>query len=80
MHIGHNYRFLYTIQQNNTTYKLSYTTEERDLDIWSLIISVGRLSVHRQQKAVKYEYEYIHRQFRDVDKANTWTRTTVSCW
>jgi len=30
MHVGHDYRFLYTIQQNNSTYKLSAATEEKE--------------------------------------------------
>ena len=44
MHIGHNYRFVYTIQQKNTTYKLSDTAQERDLGV----LVINNLNVSTQ--------------------------------
>ena len=67
MHIGHNYRFLYTIQQNNTMYRLSDTAEERDLGI----VVTDNLSVLTQcvvaaKKAMKV-LGMIRRQFKDMN-------------
>jgi len=68
MHVGHDYRFLYTIQQNNSTYKLSAATEERDLGI----VVTDNLGVSTQcaeaaKRAMKV-LSMIRRQFKDMDK------------
>ena len=68
MHVGHDYRFLYTIQQNNSTYKLSAVTEERDLGI----VVTDNLGVSTQcaeaaKRAMKV-LSMIRLQFKDMDR------------
>jgi len=68
MHVGHDYRFLYTIQKNNSTHNLSATTEERDLGI----VVTDNLEVSTQcteaaKRAMKV-LRMIRRQFKDMDK------------
>jgi len=66
MHIGHT--FLYTIQQNNTTYRLSDTAEERDLGIFVTDnLSVSTQCAEAAKKAMKV-LGMIRRQFKDMDK------------
>ena len=73
MHVGHDYRFLYTIQQNNSTctYKLSATTEERDLGIVvtdNLGVSTQCAEAAKRLKRAMKVLSMIRRQFKDMDK------------
>jgi len=68
MHVGHDYRFLYAIQQNNSKYNLSATTEERDLGI----VVTDNLGVSTQcaeaAKRATKALSIIRRQLKDMDK------------
>lgn len=67
MHVGHDYRFLYTIQQNNPIYILSATTEERDLGILVTDnLDVSTQCAEAAKRAVKV-LSMIRRQFKDMD-------------
>jgi len=68
MHIGHNYRFLYALQQNDITHHLSETVEERDLGVLvtdNLSISTQRAEAAK--KAMKV-LSMVRQHFKDMDK------------
>jgi len=68
MHIGHNYRFLYVLQQNDITHHLSETVEERDLGVL-VTDNQGVLTqcAEAAKKAMKV-LSMVCRHFKDMDK------------
>jgi len=65
MHIGHNYRFLYALQQNNITHHLSETVEERDLGVLVTDnLSISTQCAEAAKKAIKV-LSMVHRHFKE---------------
>ena len=68
MHVGHDYRFLYTIQQNNSVYSLSATTEERHLGI---VVTENLDVLNQLEEEAKRTMKVLSMicwQFKDIDK------------
>jgi hypothetical protein len=68
MHVGHNYRFPYTMKQDNNTYNLQVTDEERDLGIKvKNDLSVSPQCAEAAKKAMRV-LGMVRRQFKDLDR------------
>ena len=67
-HIGHDWKFLYTIKQDGKSYRLSETVEERDLGVLvQSDLGVTSQCTEAAKKAMKI-LGILRRQFKNMDK------------
>ena len=68
MHIGHQYKTNYNVQQDNTDCSILEITEEKDLGVLTVnTMKVSRQSHEAASKANRV-LGMVHRQFKDLDK------------
>lgn len=68
MHIGHQYKTNYTIQQDNTDCSILEITEEKDLGVLTANTMKVSRQCHEAASKANRVLGMVHRQFKDLDK------------